>query len=194
MNFRNITKGILLLIAAAAALHCSSPTEPDFFKIKSVIEPPTITGFYVTTVEYPEGTGEVIGNPAYKVQEINVFPNPCRTTAPPRPRYGHPLIIFTHLSDTAVIIIARGRTIREAANSESSVLGMPAVHSLSPVVRRIEKNSTIHDYFCAWDLKDNDGNYVTTGYYRAYIYGPKVPPDYFLDFALEIEESHLEQY
>ena len=192
MNFRNIIKGILLLIAAVAALQCSSPIEPDFFKIKSVIEPPTITGFYVTTVENPEGTGEVIGNPAYKVQEINVFPNPCRTTVPPQPRYGHPLIIFTHLSDTAVIIIVRGRTIREEANSESSILGIPAVHSWPPVVRRIEKSS--FGDFCAWDLKDNQGNYAASGYYRAYIYGPKVPPNYFLDFALEIEESHLEHY
>ncbi|MGE5798066.1 MAG: hypothetical protein ACM34O_15610 [Ignavibacteria bacterium] len=192
MKIRKIIKNLTISTAFAAGLQCSSPTEPDPMQIKPVMEQPTITGFYVTTLENPDGTGEVIGNPAYKVKEINVFPNPCRTTAPPRPRYGHPLIAFTHLSDTAVIIIVRGRTIREAANTESSILGIPAVHFWPPVVRRIEKSS--FGDFCAWDLKDNKGNYAASGYYRAYIYGPKVPPDYFLDFALEIEESHLEYY
>jgi len=183
---------LIFLIAAAGGLQCTSPSEPDPQKILSILEPPTITGFYVTTLEHPDGTGEVIGNPAYSVKEINVFPNPCRTTAPPRPRNGYPLLYFIHLSDSAAILIIRGRSIQEAANSESSILGIPAIHSWPSVVRRIEKSSIVS--FCAWDLKDNEGNYATSGYYRAYIYGPKVPEDYFLDFALEISEGFLDIY
>jgi hypothetical protein len=192
MNCEKIIKQFIYTIPMVFALHCSSPFEPAFDDFLNLTESPVITGFYVTTFENPDGTGEVIGIPSYSVKKINVFPNPFSFLTGVEINYRYDFITFSHLPEKVKIVIIKGRTPDEAIHSQSSFLGVPSVRRGILKVRTIEKTGTAK--FAMWDLKDENGNYVRSGYYRAYFFGEGVPNNYWLDISLNLKKRELIRY
>jgi len=186
----NFLKALIFVILIISS--CSSPTEPQYGFI-NLIEPPVITGFYVTTFENPDGTGEVIGNPSYIIKGINIFPNPFEGFYT-GVEINRPVdfITFTHLPKNVTIIIIKGRTPKEAINSQNSYLGIPALKGGVLKVRTIEKNEATQ--FARWDLKDENEKYIPSGYYRAYLFGEEIPENYWLDISVELKEKILTRY
>lgn len=173
--------------------NCSSPNEPDTDLI-TLGDPPVITGVHVTTLEYPDGTGEKLGNPSYIVKNINVFPNPARINYIDYPGDEvRPLkwVTFTHLPSEAKIIIVKGKSLNvEGFFNHSSKIWK--VTSFIKKIRILEKSDPAQFY--TWNLKDENDEYISSGLYRAYISGENIPSEYYLDLYIEIGEPVLRQY
>jgi hypothetical protein len=170
--------------------NCTSPSEPFTKDLSVLTEPPIITGIHITTYEQPDGTGEVIGIPSYEIKEISVFPNPYTafiTSVPfPPPHFIKPYITFNHLPEKVKIIIVKGLSIQEALNSKKSLIGASNFSFGINKIRTIEKNNI--SQFERWYLKDENEKYVSSGYYRVYIFGNNIPENYFLDIELNLTE------
>jgi hypothetical protein len=167
---------------------CSNTTGPDQTPVLRVTETPTITGFYVTSEEQPDGTGEVTGNPAYKVNKINVFPNPCPEYPIPFDGYRNAplndiMISFDNLPPKVTIIIVKGRSQEEVNYSSASSFGVPIKPTGILKVRTLVKDDPWP--FCRWNARDENGAYIPKGYYRAYFFGDGVPDNYFLDMSID---------
>jgi hypothetical protein len=190
MKLKIIPITFFLLISLVIISGCSSPSEPESSKINILSDSPIISGFYVTTNEKPDGTGEIIGTPAYTVKDINVFPNPFSgyiiSSLIRPPNFNEPYIIFNHLPENVTITIVRGKKPQDANNINNSILGIPIMHSGLKIIRTIEKNDSTP--FFRWNLKDENSNYVQSGVYRAYISGNGIPEKYWLDISLELQE------
>jgi hypothetical protein len=186
-------------IIILCSLNCSSPTSSPPSNNLNLINPPIISGIYETTYDYPNGTGRVIGSPSYvlennnEIKGTNVFPNPYYDSTR-NEFYGTFIrrVTFSHLPVTATITIVRGVSDAESLSESSSFMGIATIRSGVNIVRTIEKNDS--SQFCRWDLKDSNGNYVTTGYYRAYISWPLLSRQYWLDISLNLMENKLNYY
>ena len=184
MNIKTIIKFFICLISLIIILNCSSSTEPTPDNLLYFLDTPIITGIHVTTNEHPDGTGEVIGIPSYTVKDINVFPNPysgiITTFSSNRELY----VVFNHLPEKVTIVIIKGKSSSEAFNSHRSIMGVPIIKSDVLKVRTVEKDDV--SQFSTWDFKDDDGDYVLSGYYRAYLFGERVSDGYYLDISLNL--------
>jgi len=162
---------------------CSGVLEPEYSDIVYLAGTPIITGFYVTTIEQPDGTGEVIGNPAYKINEINVFPNPYIDEIPDEINQLQRFVTFNHLPlGNVTIIIVKGISRDEEHLSNPSYFGTSNLQRAVPIIKTIVKTDSSH--FARWNLN----NSIASGYYRAYIFGESVPKNYFIDFSLTIKQ------
>ena|ERR1035437_8071213 len=186
----------ILIIISLNFNSCTNSTGPDKSPILRISEPPTITGFYITNNHYPDGTGDIIGNPAYTIKnKINAFPNPC----PDYPVNGYYniynfFITFSHLPKRVKMIIVRGRNQEEATNNTYSSLGIPVAPTGIWIERTLEKDDP--NQFFRWDLHDENGSFVPKGYYRVYFYGDGVPDNYFLDILVDMTPylNHFERF
>jgi len=190
MIYNKFIKISIYLILMLALNNCTSPSEPQINDLRTLIEPPIITGIFVTTNEQPGGTGEVLGNPSYEIKEINVFPNPCFASISslpvPPPNFVEPYVTFNHLPEKVKIVIVKGLSLQEALNSRKSFIGTNNLSIGVRKVRTIEKNNI--SQFVSWDLKDEYKKYVSTGYYRAYFFGDNIPENYYLDIELNLTD------
>ena len=192
MYFFQIANIVLILLSLCSFLSCSSPTDLDYSDIVFMAGIPVITGFYVTTDELPDGTGEVIGNPAYTIKNINVFPNPF-SGIEPFPYSNGPYIFFSHLPQSKVtIIIVNGMSEFEARTLSNSYLGTSYIQNGVAVIKTIIKQG--NSQFERWDFRDEDENVVESGYYRAYFFGNGIPDNYFLDLSITLEPNWLKRY
>lgn len=185
MDARRILTFVFCVIPAMIIVSCVPPAQPESNYVQTLQESPLITGFYVTTNNQPEGTGKVVGSPSYSVKAINVFPNPYPD------EYVHLhysfFVTFSHLPDEATIVIVKGRSPLEASYIQNLPLGVSSIRTPVQVVRTLEKHydPKYNSQFLRWDLTDENRTYVSPGYYRAYIYGDKVPKNYWLDIAID---------
>lgn len=184
-------KKVMLLITLLPFLflsNCSSPSEPDYTDYVYLSGVPVITGFHVTTNEHPDGTGEIIGTPAYGVNGINIFPNPYIEN-PDETNSFNRFITFTNLPQGKVtIIIVKGMSELEAKSVEPSYFGTSSLVKPVSITKTIVKEDNIP--FRRWELN----NMTASGYYRAYIFGEAIPQNYFIDFSLSIEQIGTERF
>lgn len=164
-----LKNAFLLTLMINNLFYCSAIEDPE----KKEIYSPIITGIYETTISAPYGTGTIYGNPAYSVGDsaiplntINVCPNPylgmhLRETN----RYDKFLIIF-NLPDSIDIEIYKSIFKRE-----SEVL-MKTTSGATDPLRTIIKRDT-HRSFYYWNLKDDNNNYIETGFYSLFFYDNK---------------------
>ena len=194
MIFKFIFNIYLIFLFSIISFNCNAPTELNPSNFAVSLETPVITGIYVSTVENPEGTGEVIGNPSYKVKNINVFPNPYYAIVYPTAYINvrEPYFTFNHLPDSVIIIIVKGESKVEAINSGKSNFGASPNPAHAWKVRTIKKNNRAQFY--RWDIKDDDGNSIPYGYYRAYFFGKQIPENYFIDMSLKVIDGKLSRY
>ena len=194
MNYKIMFTNALIFIFVVISFNCNH--QPHQIRLISLVslETPVITGIYVTTNEYPDGTGEVMGNPSYKIKDINVFPNPYSAVVYPAAfiNVQEPFFTFNHLPDSVTIVIVKGESKIDAINSGKSNLGMSPFHNYAWKVRTIKKNGG--SKFMRWDIKDDEGHNVPSGYYRAYFFGEQVPENYYIDMSLEIIDGKLNNY
>lgn len=185
MNYGKTLNLLACFILICISFSCSSPSSPETNENQIPQNTPVVTGIYVTTVERPDGNGEVIGNPAYEVKSINAVPNPFTGygTEPLFTGTGRPRFRFTHLpTQKAKVVIVRGITLQDAAILNNSHFGVPSAPDKAMIIRTLEKNGP--ERFCFWDFRDFRGNIVESGYYRAYFFGEGVPEGCFVDIAL----------
>jgi len=185
MGFKYVVLLPLLFIIAININSCSNSTEPTDKPVLRISQPPTITGFYKTTDEYPDGTGEIVGNPPYKPNRINVFPNPFPEYPVPEGMAIYGLFVtFNHLPTKVTIIIVKGRSQEETNEHSSSILGVPITPTGIWKVKTLEKNDP--SQFYRWNLRDENSIFVPTGYYRAYFYGDGIPANNWVDIYIDM--------
>jgi hypothetical protein len=95
-----------------------------------------------------------------------------------------PGITFNHLPENVTLVIIKGKIPQKANSSYSEKLGIYSIQTDTLKIKTIEKNDI--SKFIFWDLKDHNGKFVSSGYYRAYLSGPEIPEKYFLDLSLDI--------
>jgi hypothetical protein len=183
MKHKNLFLLPILLIITISMNSCTNTTGPDKTPVLRITETPLITGFYVTKVDHPDGTGEVIGKPSYKVNKINVFPNPCPEYPIQYIEYNQILITFSYLPRKVTIIIVRGRSKDDVNYGAVSSFGVPNTPTGIWKARTLVKDDP--SPFWKWDARDENRAYVPKGYYRAYFFGDGVPDNYFLDMSID---------
>lgn len=185
--------GVLILIFLQ--LKCSSPEEPDYTAEVGLLGTPVFSGLYVTREDYPEGTGQVIGTPAFAKGPgtINVFPNPYLgrnfSEINPYNRY----VTFNHLSPSTTILIVRALG---PADSGAYIFQSPLhPEQKTPIIVRKFANIDIGmSGFLQWDFRDERGVPVPSGFYRAYYWGPNVPGLRWIDLSISLETQSLVRF
>jgi len=170
MGFKYI---VLLPILFIITLNsgCTNSTEPTDKAVLRISEPPTITGFYKTTIEQPEGTGEIIGNPSYKVNKINVFPNPYYGVNSEELNKYNRFVTINHLPQRATI----------------RVFNLAGV-----LVQTITKDDP--SQFTRWNLNNQSNLPVASGLYIAYIDMPDLGATKILKIAIIQEQQILDRF
>ncbi|MBN2424772.1 MAG: hypothetical protein JXR46_06225 [Calditrichaceae bacterium] len=162
---RKISLKIILKFGFILLFACSDPN--DNFDFDNF---PSITGIIVTTVEAPDGTGEVYGNPSYSISGpseplsyINIFPNPYLGVSILEPSPDKKFICFSHLPDSVRIEISVGiyKNQKETVHKN--------MRSRKNPIRTIQKTDTSHSYL-QWNLKDDNDEYIETGFYSINIF------------------------
>ncbi|MBI5470934.1 MAG: hypothetical protein HY961_01170 [Ignavibacteriae bacterium] len=155
-----------------------------------------MTGIYVTTIDKPEGTGEIIGAPSYEFSptSANVFPNPY--VQPDVIRRGDPWAEHSypkfpqlervHGKVTIVIVAAQF-----SGASGSQVLGGSV--QVKPRVVRVIRKTDPSQYF-TWDLKDDNFATVPTGAYRIYMTKDGTEDVTWVDLSVKRGRMLLEIY
>ncbi len=155
---------------------CRSPQSPSVESLLGLNQIPIITGIYYTTPLMPEGTGEVRGRPSHPLngeglQRIKAVPNPLIST-PVREdslnSRGYRKLVFTHLPTSIKIQIVKGIWVGELFDHKSIISGATIYRISSSPLRTIEHVSDLSDGSVSWDLRDDNGNTVPSGFYRIY--------------------------
>ncbi len=169
------------IVLSIWSLQCTSPSQPDTNAYFLSLETPVVTGVHVTTVNYPDGTGQVIGTPAYSVEPgaPNIFPNPY---SDPDYNSWRLYVTLNHLPPEATLVIVLGRLPGDRTQDGTSTVGVTLPSAKATVVRTLKKNDPSR--FMTWDLDDNMGRPVPTGVYRVYYYGPSIDGIHFLDISI----------
>ncbi len=163
------TLSMVLTFSMLLIQGCNSSSQPDILEFISQSKTPIITGIHETNEELPDGTEKVYGAPSYSISEygINIVPNPHLGYSRYATSYLTPLVRIIYPPDEAKIVIVKGLWIGEKEKNALNTSGAITATSNLRIVRIIDKSSN-HDYV-SWDLKDEDGNFVPSGFYRIYI-------------------------
>ena len=188
----------LLAIAALAmsSISCNSDAAFDLVTFAETGEVPVVTGVYVTTFDQPEGTGEIIGTPAYELSltSVNVFPNPfvqpdVIRRGDPWAETGYPKFpVLARIPGNVTIVIAAARY-----GGVSSLQTLGTSVPVKPHVVRVIRKTDPSQYF-TWDLKDDNFNPVPTGAYRIYVLKDGTNTVQWVDLSVKRGRMFLEIY
>lgn len=157
-----------VLIAALFFLtSCSNQSNPSL--LTGIDETPIITGIYVTTEYDPSGTGEIYGSPHPTDSHFRVVPNPYYGRSTYQSNLS-PVVKITNLPGNARIEILKA-VIDKPQEQNATLGGATTFHLAASPIRTILKSSIDDTYTSVqdWDLKDDQGQDVASGFYRIYI-------------------------
>jgi hypothetical protein len=165
---------------------CTAPEKFDIVGFLGMQQIPVITGIHVTTNDQPEGTGQTYGVPSYSIERsgfkrINVFPNPYIVRQPPEIRIPR-FVTFTHLPRLVTVTIIEGIWQGERPITERNIGGTVASNVTLRIVRTFKKSDD--SQFLRWDLKDESGNYILSGFYRVYFHSAQIDSIHWVDLYL----------
>lgn len=184
---------IILIISFLFYSSCSNPTDVDYLDYVYMAGKPVIKGYYITTNENPDGTGEYVGSPQYDPAKANVFPNPYMEDLTVGGLSSDRFITLSHLPLTSTkIFIVKGISEDELNQPSYSYFGVPSFNNPVNIVREISKQ--VNNQFARWDFRDETGFIYRQGYFRAYIFGEDVPENTFVDFYISLGDDHLIRY
>ena len=182
----------LIIVLTISSIRCDSLGEPDPLSFLFLQDVPVITGIHVTTVNNPEGNGEVIGTPSYAVSSnsVNVFPNPYVEPDTIRRFEYFPFeLTFSHLPEKATIVIVRGRWQGEPQTVHPSYGGATVRANEPWVVTTLQKSGP--GQYLRWPLTDDKRHFVPTGVYRAFYYGDGIDGVKFIDISVKRGRARL---
>ena len=183
VNFISISIAVGFLVQVYA---CTDSEQPDLIGFLYSREIPVVTGIHVTTETMPDGTGEVIGTPAYDVSpgSVNAFPNPLiEPDTITRFVYYPTNIIFNRLLPGSTVVVVNARWNWERSGTETPFNGATLSARGARLVRKLLK--TDNTQYLAWDLTDERRIPVPAGVYRAYYFGDSIDGVNFIDIAVK---------
>ena len=174
-------------------ISCSNPTDVNYIDSVYLAGTPVIKGYYITTNENPNGTGEYVGSPQYDPVKANIFPNPYIEDRPIGSTFEYRFVTFNHLPPTSTkIFIVRGISQEELNRSSNSYFGIPAFNNSVNIVREINKPDD--SQFARWDFRDENGFLYREGYFRAYVFGEDIPENTFVDFYISLGPDIIDYF
>jgi len=186
-------KIFLRFIPIILLINCSSPTEVNYIDTVYLAGTPVIKGYYITTNENPDGTGEYVGSPQYDPSKGNVFPNPFLEDPIIGGTMDSRFTTFIHLPPTTTkIFIVKGISEEEINQSSHSYFGIPGFNSSVNIIKEITKID--NSPFARWDFRDENGFLYREGYFRAYIFGEGVPENTFVDIYISLGPDIIDYY
>lgn len=165
---------ILCFMMVLMMFTCHSPDQPTFQSFIGLHHVPVITGiWYVGSSNFGGYFVEKWGNPSYPMpgvkdeyRRINVYPNPYFASSPLDTSPTNRFIMFNHLPDKVAIHIYKGIWFTQEPPPNPVVIDGGIVAKSVKPIRTLHHQS--ESQFEKWDLKDNSGNYISSGFYRAY--------------------------
>jgi hypothetical protein len=151
-----------------------------------------VTGFVITTPERPEvDLFRACGRPARTSGLITAVPNPYRGVSAYEEDPDNRRLRFINLPERVRIEIVSAYWFASGAPREVETVAGGVVRVYSPVgrtVRVLKKASPSRSL--DWDLRDARGEFVPSGFYRAYFTSPSLPGRVFEDlYIIQREDS-----
>jgi hypothetical protein len=184
MNHRTLLALVMVFLAQLCS--CSDYEHPETKGFLYSKDLPVVTGIAVTTESMPDGTGEVIGTPAYRTSpnSVNAFPNPfIEPDTITQWVYSPTHLVFSRIPIGSKVVIVNARWEWEKHGTGTTFGGATISSSGTQLVRTLLKVDVTR--YLSWDLTDDRGFPIPTGVYRAYYFGDSVDGVKFIDIAVK---------
>lgn len=166
---------ILFYLAVVPGLffRCHSPENDRITGVYGIHNIPVITGIIVSPEKAPFGNGDVYGTPSYTLDRnesgliFNAVPNSYLVYSLYE-THGRELIMkFINLPKQACIEIYRGVWAGQHPPLTNDVKAGGVVRKSIAPIRTLRKNNETNELI--WDLRNENGNVIRSGFYRAYL-------------------------